>query len=291
MPGKMRSRPVPWLLALAFCFVTIRADAVSGCVWKVTGPQGETLFLGGSVHALRSIDYPLPAAYNRAFEASSRIAFEVEPKALAGATNVLMKAGQYPRGDSLKNHVDPRTYDYVRRVFALMKVPEAKFARYRPWFLVLMLSSPGVRGFSGDLGVDEFLARRAKANAKPMSGLESVGEHTAVFSGLNDRQSEVLLLVSFIPRAAGRGGDEQIMSAWRRGDVDALARSTRESFREFPAFGERILGARNRNWVPKIEAYLRSGKTYFVVVGAAHLGGSDGVLALLRARGCKVEQL
>jgi uncharacterized protein YbaP (TraB family) len=36
---------------------------------------------------------------------------------------------------------------------------------------------------------------------------------------------------------------------------------------------------------------MRSGQTYFVVVGSAHMGGPDGVLALLQARGYKIEQL
>lgn len=290
MSPKIRSHPLPWLVALAFCFIAARVEAASGCVWKVTSPTGGTLFLGGSVHALRSTDYPLPPAYNRAFEASSRIVFEVAPKALSGSGAAITKAGTYPRGDSLKNHVDPRTYDYLRRVFALLKVPEDKFSRYRPWFLVLMLESPSLRGLSGDLGVDEFITQRAKANGKPTFGLETAAEHYAVFSGLTDRQSEALLLVTFIPQAKARGND-YIMSAWRRGDVEALARSTAEAYQEFPAFGYRILGARNRRWAPKIEGYLKSGQTYFVLVGAAHLGGGDGLLALLRARGYKVEQI
>lgn len=286
----MRSHPVPWLLALAFGFMGFRAEGATGCVWKVTGPTGGTLFLGGSVHALRSTDYPLPPAYNRAFDASSRIALEVEPKALSGASSAMLKAGSYPKGDSLKNHVDPRTYDYLRRVFGLLKIPEDKFSRYRPWLLVLMLESPNMRELSDDLGVDEFLTRRARANGKATFGLESISEHLAVFSGLTDRQSEALLLLTFIPQANARGND-YIMSAWRRGDIESLARSTRDAYREFPAFGERILGARNRRWAPKLEGYLKSGQTYFVVVGAAHLGGADGLLALLRARGCKVEQV
>lgn len=290
MSLKLRSHPLPWLFALAFCFVAGGAEAASGCVWKVTGPNGGTLFLGGSVHALRSTDYPLPPAYNRAFESSSRIVLEVEPKALSAVGAAITKAGTYPKGDSLKNHVDPRTYDYLRRVFALMKIPEEKFSRYRPWFLVLMLESPGSRGFSGDLGVDEFITKRARANGKPALGLETASEHYAVFSGLTDRQSEALLLLTFIPQANARG-NEYIMSAWRRGDVETLARSTREAYQDFPAFGHRILGARNRRWAPKIEGYLKSGQTYFVLVGAAHLGGADGLLALLRARGCKVEQV
>jgi len=287
--AKMRSHPVPWLLALAFCFIGFRAEGATGCVWKVTGPTGGTLFLGGSVHALRSTDYPLPPAYNRAFDASSRIVLEVEPKALGGAGSAMLKAGSYPKGDSLKNHVDPRTYEYLRRVFGLLKIPEDKFSRYRPWLLVLMLESPGSRGLSGDLGVDEFLTKRARANGKATLGLESISEHIAVFSGLTDRQSEALLLLTFIPQVNARGND-YIMSAWRRGDIEVLARSTRDAYREFPAFGERILGARNRRWAPKLEGYLKSGQTYFVVVGAAHLLGKDGLPVLLAKKGYKVSQ-
>jgi uncharacterized protein YbaP (TraB family) len=249
------------------------------------------LYLGGSIHALRSADYPLPAIFNRAFDASTRLVFEADPKEMEGAAKGFLKAGQYPKGDSLKNHVDPRTYDYVRRVFALWKVPEAKIAAFRPWFLAMALQSPGLRGLSGDLGVEGFLTKRARANSKPVSGLESLREGIGIFSGLSDRESEALLLLTFIPADPGNADFTHMMDAWRRGDADFLSRVTRGSFRDFPVLGERILDARNRNWIPKIETYLRSGQTYFVVTGAAHMGGAVGVPALLRARGYKVEQL
>lgn len=265
--------------------------AASSCVWKVVGPGGATLYLGGSVHALRSTDYPLPSAYNRAFEASTHLACEVGAQDLSRSGTSLMQAGQYPKGDSLKNHVDPRTYTYLRRLFGLMKIPEAQFSKYKPWLLVILLDSPSSRGLSEDLGVDEFLMRRARANSKPVVGLESSREHSQIFSGLNDRQSEALLLLTFIPQEHGSQEQGRIMSAWRRGDADALARMTNDSFRDFPSFGDRLLGGRNRNWIPKMEGYLRSGKTYFVVVGAAHIGGPAGLLALLRGRGYRIEQL
>jgi uncharacterized protein YbaP (TraB family) len=288
--NKVRFRPGRWLLVIAFCAFSASANAASGCVWKVTGPNGGTLYIGGSIHALRSTDYPLPGAYNRAFDASTRLALEVEPRALESSSAALLRAGKYSGNDSLKNHVDPRTYDYLKRVFGLMKVPEEKFSKYRPWLLALMLDSPGSRGFSDDLGVDQFITNRARANGKPVVGLESPSEHNAVFSGLSDRQSEALLLVQFIP-AGNNGGNDRMMNAWRRGDVEALASSTHAAYSDFPAFGDRLLGGRNRRWAPKLEGFLKSGQTYFVVVGAAHLGGSDGLLALMRARNCKVEQL
>ncbi len=65
----------------------------------------------------------------------------------------------------------------------------------------------------------------------------------------------------------------------------------RDSFRDFPSFANRVLDARNRNWIPKIEGYLRSGRICFVVVGAGHLGGPNGLLTLLKARGYRIEQI
>jgi uncharacterized protein YbaP (TraB family) len=258
-------------------------------VWTVTGPGGGILYLGGSFHALRPIDYPLPPEYNRAFDASSRIVFEEDPKTASAAFKALVKAGQYPKGDNLQNHVDPRTYEYLKRFFKLRHVPEEKFRSYRPWLIDLLLSAPPPQ--YSRLGVEPFFWARAVANSKRTSGLESTGEHNHVFAGLNDRESEALLLTLFINAGREQPHGAMVFEAWRRGDVETLARLTRDSYSDFPAMAVRLLDDRNRNWIPKIESYLRSGETYFVIAGAAHMGGPNGLLALLRARGCKIEQL
>jgi len=264
------------------------ADAKS-CVWKVTSPAGGTLYLGGSWHALRSTDYPLPPAYNAAFDASSQLAFEISPKDLEKGGKIEDRLGTYPRGDSLKNHVDPRTYDYLRHVFGLLGVPESKFTRYRPWYLSELLESPDREGFL--LGVEMYLNRRAQANSKPIVGLETLREHIETFSGLSERGSEAMLLMTFIPADKGSPDYSKMIGAWRRGDADFMTKTMRDAYHDFPALADRLLSNRNRNWIPRIEGYIKSGKTYFVVAGAAHMGGNDGVPALLRARGYKVEQL
>jgi uncharacterized protein YbaP (TraB family) len=265
-----------------------RSAVASSCVWKVTGPGGGTIYLGGSVHALGSSDYPLPAAYARAFDASSRVVFENDPKTASREAKELVRAGTYAKGDTLKNHVDPRTYAYIRRFFALVNVPESEFAKYRPWLINVLLSSPSYEHW--ELGIERYLQRRAAAKSKPMSGLESPKEHNAFFVDLSDRESEALLLILFI-NAAREGPSATMIAAWRGGDVETLNRILRESFQDFPSLAGRLIDMRNQNWLPKIDGYLRSGHTYFVVVGAGHMGGPNGLLALLKARGCKLEQL
>lgn len=278
------------LIALSAILLAPGTQAASACVWKVTRSDGKIAYLGGSVHALRASDYPLPPAFMRAFNASSRIAFEVDARALKESSKSLVDHGKYRKGDSLKNHVDARTYAYMRRIFELMDVPESVFSQYRPWFIVLMLQSASTRSALPKAGVDEFLMKQAAKRSMPVVGLESVQEHARIYSGLTDRESEILLLVTFIPSATNSGNDD-IMKAWRRGDAEMLARIMDRESQEFPAFNDRLLGARNRAWVPKIEGFLASGHTYFVVAGAGHFGGSKGLLALLRAKGYQIEQL
>lgn len=269
------------------CLVPCTAVGAS-CVWKVTSPTGGILYLGGSVHALRSSDYPLPAAYDRALGASSRLVFEDDPKTASTETKALLRAGTYPKGDTLKNHVDPRTYNYVRRFFALVNVREDEFAKYRPWLINILLSSPSNENWR--LGVERYLQNRAKGS-KSISGLESPKEHNSFFVDMSDREAEALLLILFINAGEGDTDGDSMIKAWRRGDADGVTRTLWESFRDFPSLARRLINVRNHNWIPKIESYLRSGKTYFVVVGAGHMGGPEGLLALLRTRGYRIEQL
>jgi uncharacterized protein YbaP (TraB family) len=52
-----------------------------------------------------------------------------------------------------------------------------------------------------------------------------------------------------------------------------------------------MLVDRNKNWMPKIDQLLSRNGHSLVVVGAAHLVGPDGLLAMLRAKGYTVDQL
>jgi hypothetical protein len=264
-------------------------EARGACVWKVTGPNGHILYLGGSMHGLQSTDYPLPAAYNRAFDLSSRIIFEDDSKGLTpGQLKKLLKSSEYPKNDSLKNHLDPRVYDYLRRLFAATsKTPESQWSRARPWALLMGLMASG----TNSLGVEVYLAQRARANRKPIEGLESSREHLEIITGMTDQQAELALLASFAQAAPGTDKNKSVLDQWRAGNAEALARDLRESYHDLPSFYQRLIVDRNRNWVPKIERYLNGRETCFVVVGAGHIGGPEGVMAMLKARGYTIEQM
>lgn len=84
----------------------------------------------------------------------------------------------------------------------------------------------------------------------------------------------------------------EAIAAWRAGDlrrIDELL--LRDSRRKYPEIHRALLTDRNVAWAPRIEALLATPEIEFVLVGAAHLPGTDGLMALLQARGCTVEQV
>jgi hypothetical protein len=63
-----------------------------------------------------------------------------------------------------------------------------------------------------------------------------------------------------------------------------------QDVKDDPFMYQRLLVERNQNWLPKVEALFARPRPAFVVVGAAHLVGPDGLIAMLRAKGVRVDQ-
>ncbi len=283
-----------WILLVASVWAMPRAGSARACVWKVTsGPN--TLYLAGSVHALRPSDYPLPAAYDRAFQASSELAFETDLLKAGANGSMLAKVAFLPKGSTLRDHLDPRVYAYILKVIANVHgstAPEKKLEPLRPWAVAWMLQSPdGIDGVSTGEGVEAYLLRRAAQSHKQTTGLVPLDEHIAVFGGMNDADSQAFLLLSFIQLSQSGKEYQRTVSEWKRGDIEGIDRAFQQDYRDVPALRRRIITDRNRRWLPEIVQWLQSGKTYMVVAGTAHMAGDDGLPALLRAKGFQVEQL
>ena len=294
---RLRRFSAVWrLVAACVCLFTAGLAAVPtaqalSCVWKVTSPEGKTLYLAGSVHALRRQDFPLPASYDAAFAASQGLAFETDLTTPAEKwAAALEHAGTLPRGVTLRDRVDPRTYAYILRVASQVKganTPEKQLEHLRPWALGFMLTPQGFEGVSSARGVESYLAAKARAAHKPMVGLVPFKQHIAVFGEMSDADSEVFLLHEFIHLDTGGAEFKRTVAAWRRGDVEAVVKD----YDDAPAIRRRLLTERNLSWLPKIEGFLRAGKTWMVVAGAAHMAGPQGLPTLLKTRGYRVEQM
>ncbi len=277
--------------------VVVEAPAPARCcVWKVTSGDA-TLYLAGSVHALRSQDYPLPAAYDQAFDQSTELFFETDPNAKAETwAREMGRAATLPDGVTLKDKVDPRTYAYILRVIKQVKgstSAETKIQHLRPWALGMMVQAPdGAPKIASSMGVESYFYKKAEKAHKHCAGLVPLKQHIAVLGGMSDEDSEIFLLMQFINRDTNSTGFDKIVSAWKTGDADTINRTMRTDYKDAPSFYQRLITDRNRLWMPKLEGFLHDRRqTRLVVVGAAHTAGDEGLPALLRKQGYQVEQL
>jgi uncharacterized protein YbaP (TraB family) len=80
-------------------------------------------------------------------------------------------------------------------------------------------------------------------------------------------------------------------NAWRAGDTENLFISgIKPMMEDYPKVYRSLLVERNNNWLPKIERLIQQPEEKFILVGALHLIGQDGLLQQLKNRGYQVQQ-
>ena len=282
---------VCFLFALASAGAT--AHAGTCCVWRVTSVS-QPFYLVGTIHALSSKDYPLPAGYKQAFRDSKRFLFEMKPDPQDHFSREFSKAAMYPKGDDIRRHVHPKTWAILRANYSASNSFAADWyvgpyhldsiQQLRPWAIAWMLWQ--VRGYSDafhSLGVDNHLEFDAKRAHKEIDGLETVDEHVEVISGMNDIESELMLLETLTRGSKVLEDNKRDRTDWRRGDIQSLWTHHQWSRRINPGGDVRLLDMRNVKWIPRIRAEMKTGKPTSIVAGVDHFLGPNGVVELLDA--------
>jgi uncharacterized protein YbaP (TraB family) len=145
------------------------------------------------------------------------------------------------------------------------------------------------QGFDPSNGVEQQVNEWAKASGKSVGSLETNEAQLRVFADLTREQEIALLAVTLrqvreTPKMLG-----DMLAAYRKGDLAALERALNLGLDDFPVLRKRLLKDRHDKWLPQIEKMIAGGRPHMIIVGAAHLVGPDSVIAMLRAKGVKVE--
>ena len=262
--------------------------------WKATSRSG-AIYLVGSVHLLSKDYYPLNPALESAFDASDLLVEELDLGEVARpeSQGLMLRRGILPLGETLDARVSPSTYARVSRRIAGLGLPIEAMARFKPWALALTLLAVEWQkaGFDFTLGLDKHFYDRARSVGKTVQGLETLDFQISRFDGLPSDQQDRMLAETLDELDTQTASVVQLANAWRSGDVAAVERLVLKDVAQDPQMYERLLVARNRDWLPKIEALFGRRTSALVVVGAAHLVGKDGLVEMLRAKGYTVEQL
>lgn len=263
-----------------------------GFLWQVQGEK--PLYLLGSIHLAEPSLYPLDPALQRAFEASDVLVVEADVTGLAEerVARLFMERGMLPTGESLEQNLSDKTLERLKA----RGVDLGALGFMQPWALALVLQSSELArlGYGPELGVDVHFLGLAHKRGMEIEELEGMEAQFDLFADMDQREAEAFLSQTLDELDAIGSLGQEIVDAWRTGDARALEQAIFSGLGDGPLarrIHERIFFERNRAMAAKIERYLEDGRAAFVIVGAGHVVGEQGLVALLKQRGYSLTQL
>jgi uncharacterized protein len=263
-------------------------------LWKVEAPNGASAYLLGSLHVLAKEFYPLSAVINKAFADSKVLVEEVDLDEMSDPM-VMMAAlskAMLTDGRTLDQIVSPAVFADVTKRAQQAGLPMAALQRMKPWLVAITLMAPTLQaaGFSPELGVDRHFFDRAKDAGMKRRGLETMAYQLDRFDSLSMPLQEKMLKQTMADLDREVNNIKEMAEAWTFGNVAAIEQLTLATMKDAPELYEKLLVERNHNWIPHVETCLADNAGCFIVVGAAHLVGPDGLPVLLARKGYKVTQ-
>ncbi|MFW6293532.1 MAG: TraB/GumN family protein, partial [Spirochaetota bacterium] len=145
--------------------------------------------------------------------------------------------------------------------------------------------------FSAENGLDVYFARKAAALGMRQLGLESVAQQIAILSG-GSLEEQADALMASITELDSPEAILELYRAWSDGDTEALEAIITDAYdpEDGPAY-DRLLRQRNLRWLDSLHDLLSGDENAFVVTGAGHLVGPDGLPRLLEDAGYTVTRV
>jgi uncharacterized protein YbaP (TraB family) len=264
-------------------------------LWKAQSSHS-TVYLLGSIHFLKKDVYPLNQTIENAYESSDRLVVEANINDL-GKLDLKRLADKafYKDGDDLEKHVSPETYRLIQKESKRLDMPMDLIRMQKPWFLALSFEATELMrlGYDPQYGVDYHFLAKAQGK-KEILELESLDEQLSLLSDYSDKEQEQFLLYTLNSLSSMGRQVEDMVRAWTTGDAQSLESIIADAAPPDASLApvlEKLFDERNLKMTSKIEGYLNSKGTYFVIVGAGHLVGKRGIIELIKSKGYVVEQL
>ena len=260
-------------------------------VWKAQ-KDNSVIYLGGTSHLLRETDYPLPPEFEKAYKASDIVVFETDIGKLreASTQQKLLAKAVYDDGSTIDKHLSDRAYGELKEYCEANSFPLKALSQLKPSMLMITLTVMELTKLGvTQKGVDQFFYELANKDKKAIEGLETVDEQINYLVSMADGNEDDFVTYSIRDMKTMESQFEILADAWRRGDADKLDELMNAEIKlRQPELYKRLITDRNRNWMPLIEAYQKTPTTEFILVGAGHLAGRDGIIEALRKKGYKV---
>ncbi|WP_439815259.1 TraB/GumN family protein [Zavarzinia sp. CC-PAN008] len=262
-----------------------------GRLWQVQRGDAPPSYLFGTMHSADPRVTTLPAPIDKAFKATRTLLLEL--RAADMGMTAMIGFMVMLDGRTLDNVLGPELYQQTRAVLQTYGLPSVMIDRLSPTGVIAMLSLPPseialMRTGAKPLDLD--LEQRAEG--KSIHALETAQEQIAAFAEIPEAMKIEWIRASVERQQEMGSAYEEMLNLYTKGDLAGIYRLSREISDEVdPALDAHLQKAllvdRNVRMVERMTPYLEKGQA-FVAVGAAHMPGDDGILALLERAGWTV---
>lgn len=260
-------------------------------LWQIEGNDAKSKsYLFGTVHLIDEENFFFPDKLTKILSKSKVLTMEI-----AGIPNpgeamglMMMKEGSFfdyftlEQTDSMMIWIDTHT-SLSEKSFRMM------VGKMRPFVVSQLLTELDEKneskGISGQKSYEIELEKIAKSKKMKIDGLETVEEQLGFFDGMSDEQQTEMVMT--IVRSDTNYIDDEttkIYELYLAQDLDGLYQMIADESSSMEGMQEVLLDNRNKTWIPKIEKMISEQST-FIAVGSGHLGGPNGVIRLLEAKG------
>lgn len=281
------------LLPLSAC---IDSAPNKSFIWKISS-EASSVYLLGSIHMASPELYPLDSSIENAFELADNLVVEVDTTQVDATytLQLLMDYGTYPQGEGLRDHIPDDLYTQLEEQFEELGFGIVTFDIYRPWVVAVMQEELQMQalGYPAEHGIDTYFIDKAAESGKDIIELETAEFQIELISSFPD-ELMILLLEEGVENPLTEEDAASLFEAWEDGDTVAMEWLLFEALAGEPAlepYYDKMVDERNVNMAEIIEGFLADDETYFVVVGAGHLVGDNGLINILDGRGYVTEQL
>ena len=282
------------LALLATSCPALADDAHPLSMWQIDGANN-SVYLLGSIHMLREEDYPLPSAIYTAYEEAEVLIMELDMDDLDPVAEqaLAIDLGLIKDGRALRDLMGPKLYAEAEELAEALQIPLTILENSEPWFAAINVEMMMLMriGFDPMQGIEYHLSGLATGDNKEILGLETTREQLEILDNLSSDAQREMLIQTLSDSLEIADAMDEMVNAWRYGDIEFLEDSLLDDMQEFEELHEAIVVQRNKNWVEDIQELLSEDDDYLVIVGALHLVGEEGVPRLLSQRGLDVTQL
>jgi uncharacterized protein len=282
---------------MAQAAATENSDAL---LWRIERHGIPASYLFGTVHLTDERVTHLSPAVEHAIEASNTIALEVSDLNQQATASVLAKSAplvMYTDGQRLDHQLSSAEYDAVKEIIVRSGMPADLAALFKPWIVTMIMSVSDCERAKVQQGapvLDMKIAEIGKARGMQVVGLETIPEQLQALAAVPETQQLEMLRVSL--KFANRTNDlmETLVQMYLHHNIGAampfqiaLARQMGIGDDAFAGYQQKLLVDRNARMRAAAEPMLEKGGL-FIAIGALHLSGPQGMVALLRKDGYTV---